>query len=57
MSDNAEFLEIWHEAYELYCTNGKLAMNTYLRVLIRAGILTRGDAETLSTNIIETYNL
>jgi len=57
MSDNAEFLAIWQDAYELYCTNGKLAMHTYLRSLIRDGILTQGDAETLSDNIIETYNL
>ena len=55
--DNADFLEIWHEAYDLYCTHGKLAMHSYLRSLIRDGTLTQGDAETLAANIIETYNL
>ena len=52
-----KFVEIWNEAYNLYCEDGEEQMWAFLREKVAENLLTEGDAQTMAEDIIETYKL
>ena len=53
-----QFIEIWNEAYNVYVNMGStLALREYLKTLTEAGTLTKGDAQAMYEDIIDTADL
>ena len=51
------FTQTWNEAYEIYVGEGLEPLRSYLKEKVAAGVLTRGDAEVLEEDMVETADL
>lgn len=57
MRQSELFTHIWDTAYEIFAETDDILMWDYLKEQISNGNISRGDAEEIAGDVIETYNL